>query len=399
MRSIFGIARQICRPFTGKTHAIVAADQKSLPADATFTLKRLMRILISGVCGFVGSTLARSLREESGAHEIVGFDNFIRPGSETNRAELKKLGVKIFHGDLRAASDLETLPAVDWVVDAAANPSVLAGVDGKTSSRQLIEHNLGGTVNMLEFCKQHRAGFVLLSTSRVYSIAPLAALNVVAENNAFRLADGATDLPPGVSARGIDETFATLAPISLYGATKLASETLALEYGETFGLPVFINRCGVLAGAGQFGRADQGIFAYWLNTWLRRRPLKYIGFGGHGHQVRDCLHPRDLVPVLLQQFSAPKLPVSDRIANFSGGAASATSLRQLSDWCTTRFGPHTVAADSTPRAFDIPWVVLDSGKAKRVWNWEPRMKTAAILDDIAVHAGDHEDWLDVSAPF
>ncbi|MEO7412043.1 MAG: NAD-dependent epimerase/dehydratase family protein [Opitutaceae bacterium] len=357
-----------------------------------------MRILISGICGFVGSTLARSFMEHGERHEIFGFDNFIRPGSETNRAELKKLGVKLFHGDLRAASDLEPLPAADWVVDAAANPSVLAGVDGKTSSRQLIEHNLGGTVNMLEFCKQHRAGFVLLSTSRVYSIAPLAALDVVAENNAFRLRPSAKGLPAGVSDRGIDETFSTLAPISLYGATKLTSETLALEYGETFGLPVFINRCGVLAGAGQFGRADQGIFAYWLNAWLRRRPLKYIGFGGHGHQVRDCLHPRDLLPVLLKQFTATKLPADDRIANFAGGATSAMSLRQVSDWCAQKFGAHGVASDTTARAFDIPWVVLDSTKAKRVWGWEPVTPTSAILDEIAAHAEAHADWLDVSAP-
>src|SRR5204862_3268187 len=115
-----------------------------------------------------------ALAMDVSGHSLVGFDNFIRPGSESNRAELKKLGVKFFQGDLRAASDLETLPPVDWVIDAAANPSVLAGVDGRTSSRQLVEHNLGGTVNMLEFCKQHRAGFVLLSTSRVYSIPPLA---------------------------------------------------------------------------------------------------------------------------------------------------------------------------------------------------------------------------------
>ncbi len=78
----------------------------------------------------------------------------------------------------------------------------------------------------------------------------------------------------------MDETFSTAAPISLYGATKLASEALALEYGETFGFPVWINRCGVLAGAGQFGRPDQGILAYWINAYLRRQPLKYIGFGG-----------------------------------------------------------------------------------------------------------------------
>jgi CDP-paratose 2-epimerase len=70
------------------------------------------------------------------------------------------------HLDIRNASDINSLPPADWVIDAAANPSVLAGVDGKTSSRQLIEHNLLGTINLLEYCKAHRAGFVLLSTSR-----------------------------------------------------------------------------------------------------------------------------------------------------------------------------------------------------------------------------------------
>src|SRR3954468_4104038 len=148
---------------------------------------RSMRILISGVCGFVGSTLAHAFAESGARHELVGCDNFIRPGSESNRAELKRRGVKLFHGDLRAASDLEALPPVEWVIDAAANPSVLAGVDGRTSSRQLVEHNLAGTVNLLEFCKQHRAGFVLLSTSRVYSIAALATLPVQAANGAFTL--------------------------------------------------------------------------------------------------------------------------------------------------------------------------------------------------------------------
>lgn len=356
-----------------------------------------MKLLISGVCGFVGSTLARTFAESGGGHEIFGFDNFIRPGSERNREMLKRLGVKIFHGDLRSASDLETLPAVDWVLDAAANPSVLAGVDGRTSSRQLIEHNLLGTVNMLEFCKQHRAGFVLLSTSRVYSIPPLASLVVEPVNHAFRPAPNST-LPAGLSAAGIAETFSTAAPVSLYGATKLASEALALEYGETFGLSVFVNRCGVLAGAGQFGRPDQGIFAFWINSHLRRRPLKYIGFGGNGFQVRDCLHPRDLVPLLQQQFNAPKLEATDRVVNVSGGAASAMSLRQLTNWCDARFGTHAVTADHTPRAFDIPWVVLDHAKASRIWKWRPQTATEQILDEIAEHARAHPDWLDLSAP-
>jgi len=355
-----------------------------------------MRILLSGVCGFAGSTVARALLESGKDHEIVGFDNFIRPGSETNRAELKRLGVRLFHADVRLASDLEELPDADWVIDAAAQASVLAGVDGRTSSRQLVEHNLAGTVNLLEYCKLRRAGCILLSTSRVYAIGPLAALPVVVEHHAFK-PDPGQPLPPGLSAAGLDETFATAAPVSLYGATKLASEALALEYGEAFNLPVFINRCGVLAGAGQFGRPDQGIFAYWLNSWLRRRPLRYLGFGGQGHQVRDCLHPRDLQPLLEQQLAAPRLAPADRVVNLSGGAVSARSLRQLSDWCAARFGPHAVAADGSARPFDIPWIVLDHAKATRLWGWRPQTPVTAILDEIAAHAQAHPEWLDLSA--
>ncbi len=354
-----------------------------------------MKILITGICGFVGSSLARSLLSTQPGLELIGLDNFIRPGSETNRAELKALGVKLFHGDLRAASDLETLPAVDAVIDAAANPSVLAGIDGRTSSRQLVEHNLSGTINLLEYCKQHRAAFVLLSTSRVYSIAPLAALPVEVADNAFRPSQPA----PGLTREGLDETFATLAPVSLYGATKLASEALALDYGAAFDFPVFINRCGVLAGAGQFGRPDQGIFAYWINSHLRRRPLKFIGFDGLGHQVRDCLHPRDLSPLLLQQLSSARtLAPADRIINCSGGAASARSLRQLHAWCDARFGAHPVASDPQPRPFDIPWMILDSGKAQRLWNWTPATATDVICNEIAAHAEAHPHWLELSAP-
>lgn len=354
-----------------------------------------MRILITGACGFAGSTLARSLAQSGRGHQLHGVDNFIRPGSESNRAELRALGVRLHHGDLRAASDLETLPAVDFVIDAAANPSVLAGVDGRTSSRQLVEHNLAGTINLLEFCKQHRAGFILLSTSRVYSIPPLAGLPVEIAGDAYRPAPDAT-LPPGLSPAGVDETFSTAAPVSLYGATKLASEALALEYGATFGLPVFINRCGVLAGAGQFGRPDQGIFAYWINSYLRRRPLKYIGFDGQGHQVRDCLHPRDLAPLLERQMNAGPLPAGDRLINCSGGAASARSLRQLSEWCAAQFGAHPISTDPAPRPFDIPWMVLDSDKARRVWGWQAETPTDAICDEIAAHARAHPEWLELS---
>ena len=354
-----------------------------------------MKILITGICGFVGGTLARALLEAAPGLQLTGVDNFIRPGSELNRRELAPLGVKIIHADVRSATDLAALPAADFVIDCAANPSVLAGVDGQTSPRQLLEHNLWGTVNILEYCKAQRAGLILLSTSRVYSVPPLAALPVAVVQKAFQPKPEAP-WPAGISAAGVSETFSTAPPISLYGASKLASETVALEYADTFQFPVWINRCGVLAGAGQFGKADQGIFSFWLNAHLRRRPLKYIGFDGHGHQVRDCLHPRDLVPALLAQLKTAGQD-KPRIANFSGGVKNSLSLAQLTDWCDARFGRHAVASEAAPRPFDIPWMVLDSSLAEKTWGWSPKILLPQVLEEIAQHAEKHPDWLEISS--
>src|SRR5436190_21681293 len=143
-----------------------------------------MRIFITGICGFAGSSLARQLRELIPGAKISGMDSLSRPGSEINR-RMAAEGIAVRHGDMRCASDLETLPDVDWVIDAAAQPSVLAGIDGRFGSRQLVEHNLLGTVNLLEFCRRSGAGFILLSTSRVYSIAALVSLPLERKGNRF----------------------------------------------------------------------------------------------------------------------------------------------------------------------------------------------------------------------
>ncbi len=287
-----------------------------------------MKILLSGACGFVGSHLARYLLESRQGIAIVGLDNLARPVSETNRVALKRLGVQLFHGDIRMASDLETLPRADWVIDAAAQPSVLAGRDGNTSSRQLLEHNLLGTINLLEYSRASHAGFILLSTSRVYSIPGLIQLPLRAEGDALTL-DPEQPWPASVSLDGVAEGFSTKAPISLYGATKLASERLAQEYASAFQLPLWINRCGVLAGAGQFGTAEQGIFSYWLHAHAARRPLKYLGFGGHGFQVRDALHPHDLARLVDFQLRSG---APGQLLNVSGGQANSMSLAQLTAW-------------------------------------------------------------------
>lgn len=349
-----------------------------------------MKLLISGICGFAGSHLARCLLESHEGLEIIGLDNLARQGSETNRLPLKQLGVKLYHGDLRMASDVEALPAADWVIDAAAQPSVLAGRDGKTSPRQLLEHNLLSTINLLEYCRTSRAGFILISTSRVYSIPVLAQLPLIAQARKYGL-DSSRPWPSQVSPAGVTEAFSTEAPISLYGATKLASEGLALEYAAGFGVPVWINRCGVLAGAGQFGTAEQGIFSYWLHAHAARRPLKYLGFGGHGYQVRDALHPRDLARLIDQQI---RKAGQGGVQNVSGGEANSMSLAELTAWCDERFGPHAPVADGTDRPYDVPWLILDSARARREFNWEPAIGLQTILDEIATHVRENPEWLE-----
>jgi CDP-paratose 2-epimerase len=349
-----------------------------------------LKILITGVCGFVGSRLALTLPRIIANAEIYGIDNLLRSGSEMNRNAAVAAGVRFFHGDLRLRSDLEALPACEWVIDAAANSSVLAGVDGRTSARQVAEHNLSGTLNLLEYCREHSSGLVLISTNRVYSVRDLAGLPVRDCGSSFAL-DDTRPLPPGVSPNGLAEQFPVRQPVSIYGATKLSSEIMAIEYGATFGFPVWVNRCGVLAGAGQFGTAEQGIFSYWLHAHAARLALRYIGFGARGLQVRDAFHPDDLALLIARQIRRD--PPSEPIYNLGGGPANAMSLAQLTAWCDRRFTLHKPEADSRERAFDAPWMVMDSARARIELGWEPMRTLPSILDEIAAHVETNPDWL------
>src|SRR6266403_5640200 len=77
-----------------------------------------MKLFITGICGFVGSSLASWFHEHRPAFKISGIDDFAKPGSEINRSPLRSRGITVQHADIRNASDFESLPAVDWVIDA-----------------------------------------------------------------------------------------------------------------------------------------------------------------------------------------------------------------------------------------------------------------------------------------
>lgn len=351
-----------------------------------------MKVLLTGILGFAGRSIAELLLASIEEISIYGIDNLSRSGSELNLNFIKDYNIKFSRGDIRCSSDVDSLPQVDWVIDCAANPSVLAGLNGQSSSRQLMEHNLQGTINILEYCKKYKSGLILLSTSRVYSATILANLPVDSSINRFELQEN--DLR-GLSQDGLSEDFPTNAPISLYGASKLASETLILEYGECFDFPVWINRCGVLAGAGQFGKADQGIFSYWIHSFREKNPLKYIGFNGTGHQVRDAMHPKDLVPLLYRQIMDPEWE-APKILNIGGGRENSMSLKELSIWCEDRFGQNEVISSKADRPMDAPWIIMDSTTAQNAWNWKIKTELQEILNEIADYAEKNPSWLSLT---
>src|SRR5207253_150096 len=159
-----------------------------------------------------------------------------------------------------------------------------------------VQTNLFGTFNCLKFARHHARQFIFLSTSRVYSIAPLR--EIALEETPRRYVIKPEQILHGVSAAGISEDFTTSSPRSFYGAAKLASEYLIQEFTAAYGLDATIYRCGVIAGPGQFGKVDQGVFTWWIAHHYFKKPLEYTGFGGQGKQVRDLLHPLDLFDLI-----------------------------------------------------------------------------------------------------
>lgn len=214
------------------------------------------------------------------------------------------------------------------------------------------------TINILEFCAKNESGLILLSTSRVYSISELIGLNYTTHNNSFKL----NYLGQGFTPDGISEKFSTQRPISLYGSTKLSSELIAQEYGLAYNFPVIINRCGVLAGGGQFGKLDQGIFSYWVYSWYLKKRLKYIGFNESGFEVRDCLQPYELKHLLTLQMAS----TSFEIYNVGGGLKKSTSLFNFSNWCSNNIHEHVVDLDFSERKYEKPYMIMDNSKVIRI---------------------------------
>ena len=335
------------------------------------------RILITGGAGFVGSALGLGLAQRYPDWQITALDNLKRRGSELNLPRLKQAGIRFVHGDVRNTEDLE--PAAfqpDLILECSAEPSVLAGY---ATPGYVVQTNLVGTVNCLELARQTQADVIFLSTSRVYPINYLNALEFKETETRFQLEQ---QLLPGASSQGISEDFTLNGARSLYGATKLASELLVAEYANAYGLRTLINRCGVLTGPWQMGKVDQGVFALWMAFHYFQRSLKYIGYGGTGKQVRDFLHVTDLLDLIDLQIQGLEA-LKGQTFNVGGGIKNALSLYETTQLCQEITGhqiPITSVLDT--RAGDVPIFITDSRKVMSATGWQPQKDAKTTLTEI-----------------
>ncbi|MCX6389670.1 MAG: NAD-dependent epimerase/dehydratase family protein [Solirubrobacterales bacterium] len=348
------------------------------------------RVLITGGAGFVGSNLAIALQVQHPEWSVVAADNLYRRGSELNLPRLRAAGVEFQHADVRIAGDVFALGPIDAIVEAAAEPSVMAGLGG--GAGVVVQSNLVGAHHCFELAARHGAQVVFLSTSRVYPVGPLEALNYQQGETRFDISVDQEVV--GVSPEGISEQFPLAGARTLYGATKLSAELLLGEYANDHGLPASINRCGVIAGPWQMGKVDQGVASHWMFSFLAGSPLSYIGFGGEGKQVRDMLHIDDLIDLIDRQLCDPDHWAGCNF-NVGGGRDVSVSLLELSGICAELTGKRIeIGGQPENRPGDIPIYLSDCREIFKHSDWRPTRDAVAIMSDIRDWAVANSELLD-----
>ena len=348
-----------------------------------------LTVLITGGAGFVGSSLAIHIKTKYPDYTVISLDNLKRRGSELNLPRLRAHGVVFIHGDIRNKEDLDAIEHADVLIESSAEPSVLAGIDSLPD--YLINTNLIGTINCLNFAVKKKAKVIFLSTSRVYPIEHINTIQTIESETRFNISPNQP--LAGVTIDGLTESFPTDGYRSFYGTTKLSSELLIHEYNKFYGLETVINRCGVLTGPWQMGKIDQGVVVLWVAMHFWKKSLKYIGFDGLGKQVRDILHIDDLFDLIDLQMHNFK-SVNNQTFNVGGGKDISVSLLELTALCQKITGNIIpIEGVKETRQADIRLYLTDNAKITRLTGWKPSKSPAVIVEDIHTWLAENQEQL------
>ncbi len=322
--------------------------------------------LVTGSGGLVGSESVEFFSTKF--DHVIGIDNdmrasFFGPGASVrwNINRLKGNNSSYKHFDIDICKNDELTPVfelyggdIKCIVHAAAQPSHdWAARDPMTD----FNVNALGTINLLELTRKYcpEAVFIFTSTNKVYGDLPNS-LPLVEKESRWEIEEHHPYYEYGIDENlSIDQS-----RHSLFGASKVAADVIAQEYGRYFGLKTGIFRGGCLTGPNHSGTQLHGFLAYLMKCTITGD--KYTIFGYKGKQVRDNIHSKDLTKMFWAFYNNPK---AGEVYNAGGGRFACCSMLEAIEMCEEIAGKKLVYAYSDKnRIGDHIWWISDTRKFK-----------------------------------
>lgn len=282
-----------------------------------------MKMLVTGSNGLIGSEAVIYYVRKG--YEVHGIDNnmrkvFFGEKGDTlwNLRRMKKMLNNFIHHDIdiRNSEAIEGLfkkNGYDVIIHCAAQPS-----HDKAKDIPLIDFsvNAAGTLNLLEATRRFNPEgiFIYMSTNKVYGDVP--------NRLPLKELDSRWDYENPEDYNGINESCSVDQCLhSLFGASKLAGDIVAQEYGRYFGMKVGIFRGGCLTGPQHSGVELHGFLSYLVKAALQCIPYSIYGY--KGKQVRDNIHSIDVI----RAFDAfINHPYNGEVYNLGGGRENSISM-------------------------------------------------------------------------
>ena len=341
--------------------------------------------LVTGSSGLIGSESVAFFADKF--DKVIGIDNNMRKylfgadaSTEWNTTRLVEAIANFEHNaaDIR---DIEALDAIfsqygtdiELIVHTAAQPS------HDWAAREPITDftiNANGTLNLLEMTRKHcpNATFIFTSTNKVYGDTPNY-LPLVEKETRWEI-----DESHPYFAKGIDELMSIdHTKHSLFGASKVAADVVAQEYGRYFGMNVGIFRGGCLTGPNHSGTQLHGFLSYLMKCAITGD--HYTVFGYKGKQVRDNIHAWDLVNMFWHFHQAPR---QGEVYNAGGGRFSNCSMTEAIAICEKITGKlMNYSYSETNRIGDHIWWISDTSKFESHYpGWKLHYNVEDILSQI-----------------
>jgi CDP-paratose 2-epimerase len=214
--------------------------------------------------------------------------------------------------------------------------------------------------------------FIFTSTNKVYGDTPNS-LPLVEMENRWEI-----DNAHPYYKNGIDENMSIdHSKHSLFGASKVAADVLAQEYGRYFGMNVGVFRGGCLTGPMHSGTELHGFLSYLMKCAVIGNA--YTIYGYKGKQVRDNIHSADLINMFWHFYQSPR---QGEVYNAGGGRFSNCSVKEAIALCEEIVGKKmNIVYSDTNRIGDHIWYISDLSKFREHypnWYWKYNLKTIAL---------------------